>query len=112
MSPMAYAAWPAGTLPGRTFAAAPNKRRSIAGPFLGRSLLPARHNALQFRHSAVIRRSLRGTRILRAGSVVGIVARIVVAVVAIFVESVLGEIDLVYHDTDAISHRQQRRHRR
>src|SRR3979490_671838 len=99
---MAYADWPAGTLPGWTFAPPPNKRRSIAGPFLGQSLLHARHDTLQFRNPAVVRRSLGSARRLRRGPVVGVVARIVVAVIAVFVERVLGEIDLVDHDADAI----------
>src|SRR5215471_7048931 len=101
MSPMAYAACPAGILPGRTLAPPPNKRRSIAGPFPGRSLLHARYDALQLSDAAVVRRRLGCLRTLHLGSVVGIVPRVVVAVVAVFVEGMLGEVDLVDHDADA-----------
>src|SRR6266446_912081 len=109
---MAYAACPAGTLPSWTFGLPPNRRRSIAGPFLGRGLLHARHDALQLRDAAAVLRALCRPRIVDVSPVVGVETRIVVAVVAIFVEGVLGEVDLFDHDTDAIYRSQQSRHRR
>src|SRR5580698_5534810 len=51
----------------------------------------------------------RGARapLVRIGAVVRIVPRVVVAVVAVLVERVLGEIHLVDDDADAIGHAQQ-----